>query len=257
MFSFYLGMLIPLAGGLYFLEKKELRGKNKEVRIKRRAMTDRSLWWGVSFFVLLAADILTFSRGGYLGLGGGMIMVLFMFRDQIKKTYFSLVAALFGIIILATLIPNPASQRFYSVFDFKEGSNRGRIETWAKAVDVFRENLILGVGLGNYPLAIKATASYREPIYAHDTYLDIAVETGALSLASWMIFLFFVFRSFYRQSRLTAQDSFLASGAVSIVIFSTHSLVETGIYSPVVLGTLMILGGISTVNAKCKYQNGK
>lgn len=229
MFSFYLGMLIPLSGGLYFIKKQA--------------------WAGAAFFVLLAADVLTFSRGGYLGLAGGMTMALFMFRDRIRRSYFGLIAALFGVIILAALIPNPVFQRFNAIFDREEGSNKGRIEMWTKASGVLRENLILGVGLGNYPLAVKATASYREPIYAHNTYLDIAVETGMLSLASWAFFLLFIFVSFYNKSK---QHPVFGAGAISIIIFSVHSLVETGIYSPVVLGILMILGGISGVNEKFK-----
>lgn len=240
MFSFYLGMLIPLAGGLYFLDKKEERKK-------KNTTIDKSVLWGISFFVLLAADILTFSRGGYLGLAGGVIMALFMARDQIKKAYFGLTAAAIGLLAVLLLFPSPVSERFHSIFDWREGSNQGRIETWNKAFQVWRENPILGVGLGNYPLAVKATASYREPIYAHNTYLDVAIEMGIFSLVSWAAFLFSVFISFYRQSK---QNSLWATGAISIIIFSVHSLVETGIYSPSVLGALMILSGISCIKSK-------
>ena len=71
---------------------------------------------------------------------------------------------------------------FSSIFDLKEGSNVGRLEMWKKSAEVALDNPFSGVGIGNYPLEVKASADYREPITAHNTYLDIASETGIISL---------------------------------------------------------------------------
>jgi len=102
----------------------------------------------------------------------------------------------------------------------------------------------MGVGIGNYPLEIKATADYREPIYAHNTYLDIAAETGLVSLLFWLLVLGTALATFLKKARRSPLFLFCA---LSIIIFSAHSLVETAIYSPVVLTLFLIILSFSGI----------
>lgn len=218
MFSFYLGMLAPVALGLYLNSKK---------RIYLMALT-----------VLILTDLLTFSRGGYLGLFAAAIALAVLFWKNMEGRY--KLGMLFVSLALAMLmiIPNPVSNRFLSSFDFKEGSNAGRIETWKQALDVIYGHPVFGVGLGNYPLEIKPTADYREPIYAHSAYLDIAAETGMITLAVWVMLLLVVMYEFL----LKAKENPLFLGFfLSILIFAAHSLVETPIYSPAVLALFLLI----------------
>ena len=168
MFSFYLGLLAPMALGILIYEKNK-----------------KSLWI-VCLVVLLIVDLLTFSRGGYLGLFGGALFIIILFWKEAGQKYKTGALALISLIVVSLLFSNPVSQRFYSSFDLKEGSNAGRIETWNKAIEIVADNPLIGVGVGNYALAVKANASYREPIYAHNTYLDIAAETGILNALIWV-----------------------------------------------------------------------
>lgn len=225
MFSFYLGLLIPLALGMLLTAK---RGK---------------FLLSLSLAVLLLADILTFSRGGYLGLSAGIISLAVIFRDKLDVKY-RLVSITLVFLTIATLaVSNPVSQRFFSILDLKEGSNQGRIETWKQAIGVIVSNPLLGVGIGNYPLEIKPTTDYREPIYAHSAYLDVAAETGVVNALAWAALLFFAWLAFWKKGR---QDIFFLTGSASIMIFAVHSLVETGIYSPVVLALLLIIISFSS-----------
>lgn len=234
MFSFYLGILIPFALGMFLAEKKQ-RG-----------------FWLAAFIVLLVADLLTFSRGAYLGLLAGAVTFVIFSWGKIHKQY-----KLFGFFLstacLILLIwPNPISERFFSSFDLSEGSNSGRMEMWQKAAEGIMENPILGVGIGNFPLFVKPTATYREPIYAHNTYLDIAVETGIINTLLWISLLGVAFLEFYKKSRLFGQgkDIIFLMLAISLVIFATHSLVDMAIYSPVVLTLLLIILSFSNINPK-------
>ncbi|HPN96212.1 MAG TPA: O-antigen ligase family protein [Candidatus Moranbacteria bacterium] len=224
MFSFFLGLLIPLTIGAY-LEK-------------------RNKTYLFSFFVLLLADILTFSRGGYLGLTAGILFLIFIFWKKIARKFRLFLLALIFLAVLALLIPSPVSSRFQSIFNFQEGSNKGRMETWKQAAEVIWNNPIMGVGIGNYPLEIKATADYREPIYAHNTYLDIAAETGLVSLLFWLLVLGTALATFLKKARRSPLFLFCA---LSIIIFSAHSLVETAIYSPVVLTLFLIILSFSGI----------
>ncbi|PIP26411.1 MAG: hypothetical protein CO140_02185 [Candidatus Moranbacteria bacterium CG_4_9_14_3_um_filter_40_7] len=219
MFSFFLGLLLPLALALLIVSPKKI-------------------WPSLALSVLLLADILTFSRGGYLGLGAALVIAPVIFWKKISRDYKKIIlgTAVFLLIFLA--IPNPFSSRFFSIFNLKEGSNSGRIETWKQAVKVIGEHPVWGVGIGNYPLEIKPTASYREPIYAHNTYLDIAADSGIANALIWTGISIIAIVSFFKRSK----EHLLFWGAgLSLIIFSVHSLVETAIFSPVVLALFLII----------------
>lgn len=229
MFSFYLGMIIPWSIVLYFDGRKKI--------------------YALIFVVLLAADFLTFSRGGYLGLLAGIIFWLLFFGRKIIATHKKKLA--FGLIVMFLIIftKNPVSSRLISSFDLGEGSNQGRLETWKQSLEVIKKNPLLGVGLGNYPSEIKPGADYREPIYSHNLYLDIAAETGILNAFIFIALLLSAIISFIKKS---ARNNFFMAGAVSLVIFSAHSLFETPLFSVHILPLLLIIMSLGNVNQKIK-----
>jgi O-antigen ligase len=188
--------------------------------------------------MLIICDALTFSRGGYLGLlVAAIFAVLFLWPRASQKN--KIAVALFGIFLVASFfISNPVSNRFSSIFNFQEGSNKERISIWQYAGQVVLAHPLLGVGIGNYPLVVEPQADYRDPIYAHNTYLDIMAETGILNGIIWIGILVGAIFSFIRKSR---KDIFFLAGALSLIVFSSHSLVETAIYSPVVLTLLLLI----------------
>ncbi len=220
MFSFYLGLVLPLAGGLIFYNKQH-----------------KTLYTGAASLIFLA-DMLTFSRGGYVGLFAGMVFVMLFFWHKIAKKYKIAMGFVLGLGCLVLLLPSPISQRFLSSWDLKEGSNQGRLVMWQKAAEVITENPLLGVGIGNYPLAVSSLATYRDPIYAHNTYLDIAVETGLPNMLVWIGLLVVSMVSFWKKAK---RERLFFFALVGLVIFASHSLVETAIYSPVVLTLFLII----------------
>lgn len=225
MLSFYLGMAGALCLGLILTAKKS------------------KLLWAV-FTIILIADFLTFSRGGYLGIFCAIVALLFIFwrkaSQKMKKIFLTL--GVFLLIILA--VPNPVSQRFFSSFNLKEGSNAGRIEIWQQAIEVIETNIGMGVGIGNYPLEMKPSADYREPIYAHNAYLDIAAETGIFSIVAWLGIILSAGISFIKKSK---SETFFIGGFLGLVIFAAHSLVETAIYSSTVLPIFLIIISLSNI----------
>ena len=227
MLSFFLGVVLALAVALFLTEK-------------------RKGFYGLSLLVLLIADMLTFSRGGYLGIAVGIIFLVVFFWKRINvrvKIVFIIGCVLVGLLLT---IPNPISGRYASIFNLREGSNMGRIEIWQRTMTIIEDNPWLGVGIGNYSLQIKPSATYREPFYAHNTYLDIAAESGVTSAFIWVGILFFSWRMFKKKAQ---REAVFLGPALAIVIFSTHSLVETAIYSPTVLALFLIVLGFSNIKA--------
>ncbi|MFA6047404.1 MAG: O-antigen ligase family protein [Parcubacteria group bacterium] len=225
MLALYLGMLIPLSAGLF--------------------LKTRKTFYLVAFLIMLMADVLTFSRGGYLGLLVGGIFLLIVFWRKMARKYKFFILGFAVLIAIAFIAPGPISSRFSSIFNLQEGSNVGRLDMWQKSWKVAVSHPILGVGIGNYSLEIKPNADYREPITAHNTYLDIAAETGIITALVWIALLTSAIIIFLKKSRY---DNFYLMMAVSLVIFAGHQIAETAIYSPVVLTLFVII--ISFVNVR-------
>jgi O-antigen ligase len=112
---------------------------------------------------------------------------------------------------------------------------------WSAATHLIQEYPLLGVGLGNYAAAIKPTASYRDPIYAHNLFLDIAAETGILNALIFLALLIISWRRIVCQSQTLPQKNLLWWASLSLIIFGTHALVETPLYSVHILPLLIVL----------------
>jgi len=232
-FSFYLGMLLPFSIALCLKYKPT-----------------KKVFFYLFLFIsasILVSDILTFSRGGYLGLLAGLIFVLFAFRNKIIGSFslkkFIAINIFILIVASAIILPNPASNRLVSSFDAGEGSNAGRFENWNQSLEVIKNNP-LGVGIGNYSLEIKPSADYREPIYSHDLYLDIAAETGIINA---LIFIWLIIASVFGFTKLGKTNKFWMAGAVSLAIFSIHSIFETPLYSVHTFPLFLIIVALSTI----------
>jgi O-antigen ligase len=228
MFSFYLGLTLPIAIAVYVSLRKKI--------------------YLVLSLAILLADLLTFSRGGYAGLLAGLIFVSFYFIVNKKINKRKLLVSLALILVcFVSVIASPVGKRFSSSFNASEGSNKGRFENWTQAVDVIANNP-LGVGIGNYSYEIEPSADYRKPIYAHNLYLDIAAETGIINAIIFILILIFSIKSFIIKSR----DSIFYLGCTaSILIFSTHSFFDAALYSVHVLPLILIIIALSTVNESC------
>src|SRR6185369_5236891 len=226
MFSFYMGISILLTLGMFFSQRERK--------------------WGYAFWILLVADLLAFSRGGYLGLCAGVTFFLFTFFYQKGLGVRGLLtgAGIFGIIFLTAW--SPIGARFGSTFSTEDGSNKERIRLWEEALGHISERPFLGVGLGNYPLLVKPSAGYREPIYVHNLYLDIAVEAGLLGLSFFVALLWLAGWRLWRKWEKT-HDTLSLGTLGALLVFSTHAFFDTPLFSVHALPALLLLlaGGVS------------
>lgn len=206
----------------------------------------KKLFFYVSSALSLLAVFLTFSRGGYVGLAGGLttaiLCIVLKTSEKKVQTLLKIFLAASVVLIGITSFQNPISDRFLSSFDIYEGSNQGRVKIWREAYDVFRDNPVLGVGLGAYSFEVKPSADYREPIYAHNLYLELLAETGLPGFLLWMgiicFSLYYAVRIFFLVDKKRA--AYALALLTSLVWFSVHSFFEMPIYSPVILPLVMV-----------------
>ncbi|HPN54682.1 MAG TPA: O-antigen ligase family protein [Candidatus Moranbacteria bacterium] len=221
MLSYYFGLLIPWSLALWSTSQN-----HKKVFL-------------IFSFLLIIADIMTFTRGSYVAIIASSLIILpIVSKETAKKLLFGIIIFIF---LLITMPHGPVTGRFVSSFDPQEGSNQGRLLNWKQAAEIITSHP-LGVGIGMYSLTIKPEASYREPIYAHNLYLDIAAELGIPALLIFVYFLFLAFRNF---RQIAKKNSFFVAGIVSLSIFSVHSLVENPLYSVHILPLFLVISALS------------
>ena len=273
MFSFYLGLLIPVVLAIVLVDKKDrwlhcprravepvckplATGLHSLTAVRTMEPTTKYAFLDNKFLyiiliTMLFAELFTFSRGGYLGMIMGIGITIILLWRQIsfnKKIILGVISAMVIVFLLTT--SQSILNRFLSSFDFNEGSNTERLKNWNQGYEMFANNFLFGVGIGNYSLEINPTIEYRSPVYAHNLYLDIGAEMGIFALIIWLLLIGVTIGQLYKLSRKTENSFFhaLSLGLIgSLIWFSVHSFFDTSIYSPTILAIFVVIISISAM----------
>ena len=142
-----------------------------------------------------SATVLTYSRGGWIGLMAsmGVLMLLLLLRSTrdwppLWRRLFPLLVLLLGaaLLVVAASKLEPIRTRVSSLMAGRgDSSNNFRINVWMASFDMVQDRPWLGIGPGNnafnriYPL-------YQQPKFnalsAYSVPLEILVETGITGL---------------------------------------------------------------------------
>ena len=140
-------------------------------------------------------------------------------------------------LLASSLFFSPFGKRFSDSFNLADGSNSERLRLWKEVFELSLKNPF-GVGIGNLPLELLPSAKYRDPIYAHNLYLDISSEMGTLSLFVFFVIIISAIIKLTQKANLNLLYLGIAS---SLIVFAFHSLVETPLYSVHVLALFFII----------------
>ncbi|HKG22416.1 MAG TPA: O-antigen ligase family protein, partial [Blastocatellia bacterium] len=146
--------------------------------------------------VLAAGVIVTFSRGGFLGLLAVGCVLLWKAGKGHR-----VITAVIGVVMLGIFIammPGGYANRISSIFNFEQdltGSAQARRALLDRALAVASNHLIVGVGMGNFHIY-----SIHEQV-AHNSYLEIASELGVAGLIAYLILIFSPLRRMRRIKR--------------------------------------------------------
>ena len=275
MFSFYLGLLIPIVLAIALCDSCWLHSPARAVELKCKSFAKRfhspkgtmeptsqndkcaffnSKLLYLILITMVLAELLTFSRGGYIGMIvgiGATIILLWRYINFNKKIILGLVTGISVLFIMFT--DQSIVNRFLSSFDFNEGSNTERIKNWNQGYEMFADNFLTGVGIGNYSIYLYPTAEYRTPIYAHNLYLDLGAEMGIFALLVWLALIVITIWQLFETGK-RSKDVFLRAlsfGSIgSLIWFSVHSFFDTAIYSPTILAVFVVIISVSVMIIK-------
>ncbi len=202
---------------------------------------------GISFLLLsILASItlfLTGCRGSYIGLFliTSLIFVISLkfFWPTYKKIYFSAISAIVGLATFAILTVSSLRARVFSIFAMRsDSSNSFRFNVYQAAVQMFKDNWLLGIGMGNqnfreiYGLYMKTGF---DALSAYNIYLETAVESGIFALLAFLGFLITLLidgAKFIYKSTNTKQVIFASIALVSICGVMIHGMVDTVFFRP-------------------------
>lgn len=189
---------------------------------------------------------LSFSRAAYLALATALFVVLSILSIKSRNSSGRIAVVLMGVVLFLPFLILPAKDRFLDIFSQEDGSNIGRIQILKDGLNVFKDNFLFGVGIGNAPLHYNEDIDYRNPANSHNTYLEIAIENGIFGLLVWCLLIFGTGAQLVRS--LKKSGNLYALGLLgALTFFAVHSLFEVFLYSPINLSLLMMLLAMSSV----------
>jgi O-antigen ligase len=168
--------------------------------------SDKRLLYGVAVALMAVALLLSGSRGGLVAFVAEVLFIVFItsrtkgFKNIVLKTGLAgalLVAAIGGAIFVGgdttlTRIAETATS---------DDVSSNRFQIWSVTLNVIREHLPFGAGLGAFPQAytkFDTSGGYERVEQAHNDYLQMAADAGLPGIVIGGLFLFLLFRTGYR-----------------------------------------------------------
>jgi O-antigen ligase len=151
--------------------------------LEKKSLLRKIVFFGIAL-LLVSAVIITFSRGGFLGLIAVTLVMVRKFARRSKTT--ALAALVLGIIFFLVVAPGSYSGRLATIFDSASditGSSSQRTQVLKRSILVALRYPLFGVGLGNFH-----HKSFQE-LGTHNAYTQVAAETGIAAMIAYIIFL--------------------------------------------------------------------
>lgn len=197
--------------------------------------------------VISVACVLTGSRGGWIGIAGGvgsltLTLVYWLWMNKPKFRPVILIALLLSPLVLFGIIHKMPSleNRIMTMFVGRENSsNSYRMNVWISSFKLFCDNWWLGVGPGNSTFKLIYGIYMKSGFDALGTYcvpLEVAVETGVMGLLAFVAMIVSTMARAHEQfwqSINTAPERWIKAGAAAGLLgMMMHGLVDTVYYRP-------------------------
>ena len=198
---------------------------------------------GVLAFISSVALFLTGCRGSYIGmmviLGGTFLVSAKYLWQNYKAIYISIVGGCTALITSAILLSASLRARVLSMFAMRQdSSNSFRFNVYHSSFNMFKDNWLLGIGVGNrnfretYGLYMRTGF---DALSAYNIFLEIAVESGIFALIAFLGFIITTLIDGIKiilKSVDIKQVIFLSAAVISICALMIHGLVDTVFFRP-------------------------
>jgi hypothetical protein len=182
------------------------------------------------FSIAVFAVFLSGSRGGFYGL----IACIFILALFSKRRKIAIMMAM-GFVLVSILVAGPALvSRYATILNPSDLGYSGDSRIWGlrHGIGMFLRRPVIGVGLGNYPVARQQWFGWR--LWAHNHYGQLIGELGILGIFTWGGMIFYTIKACRLiRSKIDGQHV-EKSNRPFIYYFVTA--VETSTYARLILG---------------------
>lgn len=218
---------------------------------------------GVSCFILAAVSIiLTGCRGAYIGLFFEFVLLALLtykfLKPKFKNLFVTFAAAFSAFVFMVVVSTASLRARIFSIFAMRsDSSNSFRFNVYNSCIDMFKDNWLLGIGVGNqnfreiYGLYMKTGF---DALSAYNIYLETAVESGIFALVTFLAFIGVnITRAVkYIFKRKNANVIYIAIALVSLTGILIHGFVDTVFFRPQIQFIFWMMIGIIRVITNAK-----
>ena len=155
----------------------------------------------------LFATVLTFSRGAWIALVLGIALMLLL---EYVRTPGILLSLLLAMTSLTLLMPNAVLTRLLSITNANDTSIRYRLSILRSSIAMFKDNLLIGVGVGETTFREAFTRYAEDGVIAphsHNMLLHIGCEAGIVALLLFLLLLLWRARHITSYRRYTKVSS--------------------------------------------------
>jgi putative inorganic carbon (HCO3(-)) transporter len=239
----YLAACVPCVFGMFaycLMTQPNSVEKNQLSTINYQPST---LLWFITALLTSAALFATGCRGAYVAFMVMLVCMFFVSAKFLWQNYKKIWLSACGLAILlmstAVLCVGSLRARVGSMFAMRQdSSNSFRFNVYQSSFEMFKDNWLLGIGVGNknfreiYGLYMKTGF---DALSAYNVFLEIAVESGIFALIAFLGFLVTLIRRavlFIKNSSDIKTVIFVSSALTSILAVMAHGMVDTVFFRP-------------------------
>jgi O-antigen ligase len=174
------------------------------------------IFWIFLSFLSFLSLILTFTRSAWLGAFFGVSLIIILFRPKL------LFLAIPLLILFILFSPISVKNRFLSIFDPNDETNRDRIHMGIAGIRIISKYPLFGSGPDTVRLIyrdFKVKEAVRDNPHLHNNIIQIFAERGIFALISWLWFIFISVKKNWEVFKFSKEDFFKFSslGAIGAI----------------------------------------
>lgn len=202
------------------------------IRVKQKNIISK-IFIITTIILCFSNVVMSMSRSALIGLGVGLILLIFIFGKRIL-----ILIVPIGAVVLT--MPNALS-RIKQITD--KAQNDSRVRIWNVAAKMIKDHPIGGVGNGNfitnYPKYVKMYPKLKEEgvdVYpSHNSYLKVGSELGIIGELSFIVILLLILREalYFIKNKGESLSSFFIEGfVVGIIPFLVMNCFDNILFVP-------------------------
>lgn len=256
----FMGMLFPIAFGLFLAAKPKFSSKTIFQKIKeflKEKKNNMYILIGLGAVIIAFSIFLTLSRGGIISLSLSMLFftAMLLMKKATRKRQGLIILIICLIVIFVSWFGwDPIISRFEKILTTEGNIADLRVQMWLDSLQIIKDFPLTGTGFGTFIDIYPKYASIKEEIiieHAHNDYIELLTNGGIIAflLSGWFVFavIFKSYRSFSQRRDSYAIYLYIGgiTGCISILLHSftdfNFQIGANGLYFFFLMGLIVSL----------------